>query len=534
MISSYTASQIHDAEVKLLASGPPERLMEKAAMGAATVILRELRLRRGQAAGSQILMLVGTGNNGGDALHAGALLVRRGVAVTAVAASNRVHPAGRRAFEGAGGRLRTLVEGGPGVWTPIEQVANAARASDGIVDALLGIGAHGALSGHSAGLVTTLTVEAGLSAPLRYRKPGRPMVFAIDVPSGIGVDDGTVDGPVLPADVTITFGGYKPGALLPPASGLFGRIELVEIGLDAPLRETDQQPAARSIEDDDVIHLWPVPRRGDHKYTRGVLGVVAGSETYPGAAVLTTSAAAAAGVGMVRYLGPDRAVERVLSRRPEVVPGGGRVDAWALGPGVAPGAEDQLERMRRALKWARSERVPTVIDAGGFTELPHERLDPWIVLTPHAGELATLLGDRGVPVERSAIEQSPARYARMAADMLGGTVLLKGPATVVAGQSNAVYVQADGTPWLATAGTGDVLTGLIGVLLAGHGPSVAISPDLPVQLAAVAALVHGRAAVRASGHEQVGGRTQGAIGSPICALDVIQELPATIAELLAR
>jgi NAD(P)H-hydrate repair Nnr-like enzyme with NAD(P)H-hydrate dehydratase domain len=211
------------------------------------------------------------------------------------------------------------------------------------------------------------------------------------------------------------------------------------------------------------------------------------------------------------------------------------VDAWALGPGVAVEAPDQLERIRRALKWARSERVPTVLDAGGFTELkPGERLDPWIVLTPHAGELATLLADRGVPVERSAIEAQPVRYAQMGAELLGGTLLLKGPATVVAGQSDSVYVQADGTPWLATAGTGDVLTGLIGVLLAGHGPSVAISPEVPLQIAATAALVHGRAATIASGHAQVGGRTIGGIGSPVAAFDVIDALPGTIGQLLSR
>jgi NAD(P)H-hydrate repair Nnr-like enzyme with NAD(P)H-hydrate dehydratase domain len=125
-------------------------------------------------------------------------------------------------------------------------------------------------------------------------------------------------------------------------------------------------------------------------------------------------------------------------------------------------------------------------------------------------------------------------YARLAAEQLGGTVLLKGAATVVAGQCPTVYVQADGTPWLATAGTGDVLTGLIGALLAGHGSSAAISPDVPVQLAALAAFVHGRAAERASGHTQEAGRTLGPIGAPISALDVADALPATIADLLAR
>ncbi|MCL1898166.1 MAG: NAD(P)H-hydrate dehydratase, partial [Micrococcales bacterium] len=416
----------------------------------------------------------------------------------------------------------------------IEDVTALALRSDCIVDGLLGIGARGPLSGRAAALVTTLSVEMGLGAPLRYRRPHRPSVVAIDLPSGVGVDDGMVDGQVLPADVTVTFGAYKPCALLPPASLLFGRIELVDIGLTPPLNELGIQPVAQRFEGSDVLNAWPVPRRGDHKYTRGVVGVVAGSDTYPGAAVLTTSAAVASGVGMVRYLGPDRAVERVLSRRPEVVPGGGRVDAWALGPGVAPGADSQLDRISRALEWARAERVPAVLDAGGFAKLPKppERLDPWIILTPHAGEMATLLQDRGVPTERDQVEQQPAHYARLAAEVVGGTILLKGPATVVAGQDDSLYVQADGTPWLATAGTGDVLTGLIGALLAGHGDSVAISSELPAQIAALGALIHGRAAVLASTGSVVA--KPDVLGQPISAADVIKALPCTIAELLAK
>jgi NAD(P)H-hydrate repair Nnr-like enzyme with NAD(P)H-hydrate dehydratase domain len=205
---------------------------------------------------------------------------------------------------------------------------------------------------------------------------------------------------------------------------------------------------------------------------------------------------------------------------------------------VAAGADDQLGRIARALKWAKNERVPTVLDAGGFALLPPppDRLEPWIILTPHAGEMATLLTDRGIPTERSQVEEQPAYYARLAAELVGGTVLLKGPATVVAGQDGALYVQADGVRWLATAGTGDVLTGLIGALLAGHGNSVAIVPELPAQVAALGAMVHGRAAKRAA--QECGQMDQpagpGGIGKPISAMDVVRALPLTIAELLGR
>ncbi|MCL2803117.1 MAG: bifunctional ADP-dependent NAD(P)H-hydrate dehydratase/NAD(P)H-hydrate epimerase [Micrococcales bacterium] len=534
MIPSFTAAQIEQAEKDLMETVPEGSLMALASHAAANLILRELRARRGKAAGAKVLALVGPGNNGGDTLYAGAKLCLRGVAVTAVATANRMHPAGQAAFEAVGGRVVSLAEPGPGPHMPIEDVTAMALRADCIVDGLLGIGARGPLSGRAAGLVTTLIVEMGLDAPLRYRRPGRPFVVAIDLPSGVSVDDGMVDGQVLPADVTVTFGAYKPAALLPPASSMFGRVELIDIGLTEPLARAEAKATARRFEASDVLATWPVPRRSDHKYTRGVVGMVAGSDTYPGAAVLTTSAAVCAGVGMVRYLGPDKAIERVLSRRPEVVPGGGRVDAWALGPGVAPGAESQLGRIASALEWAKAKRVPAVVDAGGFALLPPspERLDPWIILTPHAGEMASLLQDRGVSTDRESVEAQPAHHARLAAELVGGTILLKGPATVVSGQDGSCFVQADGPPWLATAGTGDVLTGLIGALLAGHGDSVAITPDLPTHIAALGALVHGRAALKASTGSVDPG--SGRLGKPIAAMDVVRALPQTIQELLQQ
>jgi hydroxyethylthiazole kinase-like uncharacterized protein yjeF len=280
----------------------------------------------------------------------------------------------------------------------------------------------------------------------------------------------------------------------------------------------------------DVLSLWPLPNAKSHKYTRGVLGVVAGSDLYPGAAVLTTHAAVATGVGMVRFLGTENSQEAVVAHCPEVVPAGGRVDAWALGPGVAPGAQDQCEKVRQAVRWAITEHVPTVVDAGGFGELP-EQLVPWIVLTPHAGELARLLTDRGVPIEREQVENDPVRSARKLQEVTGATVLLKGASTVVVGPDGTTFVQADGTPWLATAVAGDILTGILGALFAGHGSAVAIDPIFPAQLAAMAALIHGMAGVEASGLKA--GDASGRIGGPIGAHDVIAALKPTIRSLLA-
>jgi NAD(P)H-hydrate repair Nnr-like enzyme with NAD(P)H-hydrate dehydratase domain len=186
------------------------------------------------------------------------------------------------------------------------------------------------------------------------------------------------------------------------------------------------------------------------------------------------------------------------------------------------------------MEWAKAKHVPSVVDAGGFALLPPapERLDPWIVLTPHAGEMAALLEERGVAVEREEIEAQPGHFARLAADLVGGTIVLKGPRTVVAGQDGSLYVQADGTRWLATAGTGDVLTGLIGALLSGHGDAVAIDLELPAQLAALGALVHGRAAVYAATGSV--DPSNDVVGQPVGAMDVIKAMPATIGELLQR
>jgi NAD(P)H-hydrate repair Nnr-like enzyme with NAD(P)H-hydrate dehydratase domain len=312
----------------------------------------------------------------------------------------------------------------------------------------------------------------------------RPWVVAVDLPSGIGVDDGTVAGPVLRADRTVTFGAAKPGLLLPPAAGLAGELTVVDIGLDL-----DGEPAVRRLEAADVARAWAVPGPADHKYSRGVVGVVAGTSTYPGAAVLAASAAVRAGAGMVRYVGPEAVGRAVLSARPEVVTAAGRVQAWAVGSGVPTGSgaeqagqdDGQHDRVRHALaeasgrEGAAPERtVPVVVDAGGLGLL-EPTVPPWFVLTPHAGELATLLRDRGEDVDRALVEAQPLRWARRAHELTGATVLLKGGVTVVV------------------------------------GPDAATS----------AAFVHGRAAHAANP------------GGPVAALDVADAVPGVVAQLLA-
>ncbi len=605
MIEAWSVADVRAAEEPLLAAGVP--LMERASFALATVVARDLARRRsvalpdggrrdGRVTGARAVLLVGSGNNGGDTLHAGAYLARRGVEVLAVLTGEHAHAGGLAALRDAGGRVEVLVGSPDGAaygdghddrhrdhLDPhvADRVAGQAARADVVLDGLVGIGARGALRGVAADLVERLTAVLDGDSAHGPEGLGRPWVVAVDAPSGIGVDDGTVPGPVLRADRTVTFGAAKPGLLLPPATHLAGHGAVVDIGLrlgapgphapgadaaglgapgpDAPglgapapgapapgARGPDAPPpdrgtttpVVRRLEPADVAALWSVPGATDHKYTRGVVGVVAGTPTFPGAAVLVTTAAVRTGPGMVRYGGPDDATRAVLAARPEVVPAAGRVQSWVLGPGVpaVPGPGDdpvddggQHERVRTALAAATAtdatttdatpERVPAVVDAGALSLLP-ERCPPSVVLTPHAGELATLLRARGDDVTRTDVEAEPLRWARRAHDATGATVLLKGSATVVVGPEGA-WSQADAPAWLATAGAGDVLAGILGTLLAAHAERVVREPGLAARLAAAAAVVHGLAAERANP------------GGPVAALDVADAVPGVVAELLA-
>ncbi|MCK0117946.1 NAD(P)H-hydrate epimerase [Isoptericola sp. S6320L] len=512
MIEAWNAADVRAAEAPLLEAGEP--LMERASFALAMQVLADLRARRRHLRGARVVLLVGAGNNGGDALHAGGVLARRGLAVTAVLVSERAHTGGLAALRSAGGRVVELFA------DPARTAAVAADAAsaDVVLDGMVGIGARGALRGPAADLVTALTDARG------GRRSSGARVVAVDLPSGIGADDGTVDGPVLPADRTVTFGAAKPGLLLPPAAHLVGELTVVDIGLSL-----EGAPALRRLEAVDVGRAWPVPGPTDQKYSRGVVGLVAGTSTYPGAAVLSASAAVRAGAGMVRYRGPGAVGHAVLAARPEVVVAPGRVQSWVVGPGVPPSDEDDGQHGRGGggLAAARGDlggmsqgATPAVVDAGGLSLL-EPPCPPWFVLTPHAGELETLLRRHGEDVHRRDVEAAPLRWARRAHELTGATVLLKGGVTVVVGPSGA-YAQADAPAWLSTAGAGDVLAGLLGAMLAARSAEVVERPELAAEIAAAAALVHGRAAERANP------------GGPVAALDVADALPATVASLVAQ
>ncbi|WP_223694748.1 ADP-dependent NAD(P)H-hydrate dehydratase [Leifsonia poae] len=273
----------------------------------------------------------------------------------------------------------------------------------------------------------------------------------------------------------------------------------------------------------DTARWIAVPGDDDDKYSRGVLGVVTGSELYPGAAVLGVEAAARTGLGMVRYRGGSRAADLVLQRRPEVVTAAGRVQAWLIGSGMDAAARprEDTARLRAALR----DGVPTAIDAGAL-DLVRAATGP-VVITPHFRELAAVLAasadDDTDAVTAAEIAADPGEWAARASRSLNVTVLLKGHTTFVAGADGSRFAVTAGPAWLATAGSGDILGGVLGALLATHADAIARGDAsvLP-SLAAAAAFVHGRAGDRASG------------GGPIAALDIADAVPGVVRELLAH
>lgn len=253
-----------------------------------------------------------------------------------------------------------------------------------------------------------------------------------------------------------------------------------------------------------------VPREGDDKYSRGVLGVITGSDDYPGAAVLGVDAALHTGVGMIRYLGPERPSALVLARRPETVTIDGRVQAWLLGSGMEDTGRDPLTQAR--IVTALESGHPVVVDAGALDSAA-DSAGP-VVMTPHHGELA-----RSLHVDVAEVSAEPEVWANRAAESFGATVVLKGHTTLVCG-AHGNYRITSPTTWLATAGTGDSLAGIIGALVATHSSAVSNDDGCMARLAATAVLVHGYAALKAGA------------GGPFTVLDLNSAIPAVIADLL--
>jgi hydroxyethylthiazole kinase-like uncharacterized protein yjeF len=464
VLGIWTTEQVKAAEDRLLARTPEGALMRRAAFGVAGVAASMLRERTGGVAGRRVVLLVGAGNNGGDALWAGHFLRRRSVAVTALLlAPDKAHPEGLAALRRSGGRILAVESLAPAV-------AAALGSADLVVDGIVGLSARGPLRPVAAQLV-----EAA-DAP----------VLAVDLPSGVDPDTGATHGPAVSAHVTVTFGARKPVHVLAEGAIRSGTVHLVDIGLGPWLPE----PAMSVLEPAEVGELWRVPGPDDDKYSQGVTGVAAGSATYPGAAVLATGAAVLATSGMVRYAG--WAADDVRARWPEVVAAGsvadaGRVQAWIVGPGLGTG-----QAARDVLADVLSDGVPTCVDADGITLLAADPTlwdrrepDAPVVLTPHDREFARIAEPLGIK-----LGDDRAAAARALARRLDCVVLLKGHTTVIADQAGRVLVNPASSAWLATAGSGDVLSGLVGAMLATE-----LEPWLAT---GCAAWVHERAGVLAA------------------------------------
>jgi hydroxyethylthiazole kinase-like uncharacterized protein yjeF len=481
---AWRVADVRAAEKALMATLPEGTLMQRAAAGLA----RRCALLLGESGsggvyGARVLLLVGSGDNGGDTLYAGARLAARGAQVRALLLSpERVHLAGLAALRQAGGyTVRELPD-----------------RADLVLDGIVGIGASGGLRPPAAKIVEALP-------GLRSRLGTKPLVVAVDVPSGVAVDTGDVPGDAVTADVTVTFGCLKPAHVLGPAATHAGFVDLVDIGLGATMRA---DPAVRVPDAADIGSWWPRTGPASDKYTRGVVGVATGSAQYPGAAMLSVSGALAGPTGMVRYAGS--AAEDVVRTHPSVVAApsvaeAGRVQAWVCGSGL--GTDDGA---RVELRSVLATSLPVLLDADALTLLvdgQHAadlRRDAPLVVTPHDGEFKRLAG------EAPGADRAGAA-CRLAA-WINGVVLLKGDRTIVATPAGEVWANPTGTSVLATAGSGDVLAGLLGSLLAAGLP--------PERAAVAAAYVHGLAGRRAA--------EQGPVTSP----DVAAALRPVLNDLL--
>lgn len=481
---------------------PAETLMERAGRETARIAAELAGGRYGQRAA----VVCGTGNNGGDGLVAARYLASWGLGVSVTLLRPDEDPREPAATNLArlrrtNARIRSFTEAG------LER--ELARA-DVVVDAVFGTGFHGTPKDPSAAAIRQLE---GSGAP----------IVAVDIPSGVSGESGAVEGPAVMADATVTFGELKAGLVLLPGAERTGIVEVVDIGFPSDLVHAD----LLLVEAEDVAAMVPRRATETHKRASGVILVIGGSRTMTGAVCLAAEAAYRVGAGLVQVAVPEgilRVVQGVLRETtfvalPETADGTAildpvleqldGVDAVALGPGMTTQSETAYE-IRRLV---RASPVPIVLDADGLnafaghaSELADRRAE--VVLTPHAGEFGRLAGLSAKEVEADRV----GNVRKLVAET-GATVLLKGSRTLVGSPDGVVRVNPTGNPYLATGGTGDVLTGAIGGLLA-RGLA-------PVDAASAAAFVHGLAGARA-GEELGEGATAG---------DVLEHLAGAIREV---
>ena len=427
------------------------------------------QLRRAYPGWRKVAVVCGPGNNGGDGLAAARMLALSGIAVrvfTLRDPSSYAGDAGRNAD-----RARSV--GLPLLWLKDSRSFSAMRRAlddcDGIVDALFGTGLARPLEGTARRAVTAINAA------------GKPVVSA-DLPSGLSADSGALLGPAVRACETVGFAAPKPCHVLPPASGFCGRVIVADIGIP---KKTLARRASRFwiVESADVASLLPARPLDSHKADFGRLAVIAGSRGKAGAAILAARGALRGGAGLVTVFCAESLTPLVVSALPEAMTFGlpeedgalteagaaalasqlRAFDAAVVGPGL--GTSERTVRFLEAL--LRGTRLPLVVDADGlnaFAGRPHwfaKRRGP-LILTPHPGEAGRLLG-----ISSRAIQADRLGAARSLSRRSGAVTILKGAHSLVASPSGEALVNPTGTPLLSTAGSGDVLAGLIGALLAG-------------------------------------------------------------------
>ena len=478
-----------------------EQLMENAGWAVALGARKLL----GGSYGRRVVIVCGKGNNAGDGLVAGRVLDAQGAHVTAVLTSDRqseLTDLNRRRF--------------PGRIVHLDGLPRELARADLVIDAIFGVGLTRAPEGAAA---AAIELSATSPAP----------ILAVDVPSGVNADTGAVPGVVVTARTTVTLSGYKPGLLFAPGAEHAGAVEVADIGI------VDPSTGMGVLQRADVAAWLPRRARASNKRNAGTVLVVAGSRAMPGAAALVAGACVQAGAGLTTLCAPEDVCRVVLTRVPEIttipIPENseGIFDSKALdlisprlpdfttvviGPGLGRHPAT-VEAVRALLELVTQ---PLVIDADGlnaFADAPdllraRAEKNRRTIVTPHAGELARLLGRPAPELDADRLS-----VARAAVNELGSIVVFKGPGTVIAGTSE-IWINATGGPSLAQGGTGDVLAGMTGGLLAQKGN------DVSARDVAAVVWLHGSAADRVSAR---------VAPHPASATALIAELAATIHEV---
>lgn len=479
MIPVYSVAQIRAVEAQEISKRGEASLMKQAATELASVAVTMLADKPGTEP-AFVIGLIGPGNNGGDGLYALAQLQQQGISTLALQYADQVHTEAADAYQKAGGTLTDFADGQ-------DELLGASL----IIDALYGLG-----------------YRAGSPLP---PVPAQSYVLACDVPSGLNPETGVAEDNVLRADRTVTFGAMKSGLLTIDAPLVTGEISVADLDFDF----SSVSPETQMVDEAAAVELLNQHRSwrdaGRHKYQRGVLGLIAGSDLYPGAAQLTAKAAVNCGIGLLRTHVPESIQPLLAVSVPESVPlddqqikealsssrrhlhgKGAKISAWAIGPGL-----DGRTPPTGVIAEVFASRQPAVIDASGLEVVPTGPSEQPRVLTPHSKELRMLLNRAGVKVTPDEIAQDPIRWTRWAALAYNAVVLLKGPTNYIVAPNGSSLVVTHSSPQLATAGSGDVLTGILGYLLSDGSltgtQGLRTVPNRRImELTACAAIIHGR------------------------------------------